>query len=429
MSSIYRGAELTVIAAAGSNPSYGLPGVKKHRSSRSLVSHAKVGRLCFSRVPTDSTLADEYMADIAESKWASRAWTYQEALFSRRRLIFTNRQVIFSCNAKTCLESGIALPNQDVRSLASLWGYREVSDGHDPVHRLISSMKHYCGRSLTKDSDALNAILSTLVVLSGREIYHIWGVPVRPHDDGFQARVSDAVCGSGSTHPQVIDIWLSWFHPKKSSCRRPGFPSWSPLGWTDAPVGWSEDSYFTEVVQLRTPAGLESLSDHLLYDNRDPNEMPQLLRLRMRTAQGLVVDPDPQHSEKQRCSFLLSLGQGYYFQGRPLWDSDSIMEYESLKIAIFEKSEGHFQLFLLKSVSGHYERIGYSSMLMGPLDEPISFQRFWIQQQGSSLFEYRRMVDGDIWKADEERLRACFGNLNRYGWWDDAFKEEYVTLG
>ena len=48
-------------------------------------------------------------SDIAKSKWNTRAWTYQEALLSRRRLVFTPRQVYFQCRGMHCVES-ISVP-------------------------------------------------------------------------------------------------------------------------------------------------------------------------------------------------------------------------------------------------------------------------------------------------------------------------------
>ncbi len=41
--------------------------------------------------------------------WSSRAWTYQEGLLSRRRLLFTESQVYFQCMEMHCWE-GISAP-------------------------------------------------------------------------------------------------------------------------------------------------------------------------------------------------------------------------------------------------------------------------------------------------------------------------------
>lgn len=431
MSTIYQRADLTIIAAAGSNPLYGLPGVQKRRSVRPLVDHANDGSLCFSKVLTDEALAEICMVNIAKAEWASRAWTYQEAIFSRRRLIFTDRQVIFNCNARFCLESGIALPNQELDFLASLWTSRKAAPGYQLVGGHISCMEQYCGRSLTKDSDALNAIMSTLEATSERDYYHIWGVPVKCSvqdsisDDESQSKVSNSGCGSSLYDPEKTTIWLSWNHTRIGRRRRPGFPSWSPLGWADTPIRWDETSHFTGAVSVRKPAGVEFLSDHLSCGSRNPNEMSQLLVCRMKTTQRVTIHPNDR-------SLLISIGQGYHIKEDVYWDDDFFTTNESLKIVIIEETEMFITVLLLMVVSDHYERIGYVVISRGLLNDYVSFQDLCVQLDESSLTELRQIkphLHDDIWKADEERLKASFGNLDSYKWWEHVFKEEYITLG
>lgn len=431
MSTIYQRADLTIIAAAGSSPLYGLPGAQKRRSVRPLVDHANVGSRCFSKVLTDTALAEIYMINIAESEWASRAWTYQEAIFSRRRLIFTDRQVIFNCNARFCLESGITLPNQDLEFLASLWACRKAVPGYQLVGGHISCMEQYCGRSLTKDSDALNAIMSTLEATSERDYCHIWGVPVKcsgqdfVSDDECQLTVTNSGCGSSSYDPEKTTMWLSWYHSKNDNRRRPGFPSWSPLGWANAPISWIETSHFTGAVSVRKPAGVEFLSDHLLYGSRNPNEMSQLLVCRMKITERVTIHPNDR-------SLLVSIGKGYHVKGVVDWDDDSFTTKESLKIAIIDETKTAVIALLLVAVLDHYERIGYVVISRGRLNDHTSFQDLYVQQDESSLTELRQInafLHDDIWEADEERLKASFGNLDSYKWWEDIFEEEYITLG
>ncbi|KAF2026928.1 hypothetical protein EK21DRAFT_91940 [Setomelanomma holmii] len=89
-----QGAELTVIAASGDEPHHGLAGVSRVREPRVYV---EVGKHIFAAVKSARQA-------ITSSKWDTRAWTYQEALLSRRRLIFTESQIYFQCQTDGCLE-------------------------------------------------------------------------------------------------------------------------------------------------------------------------------------------------------------------------------------------------------------------------------------------------------------------------------------
>jgi hypothetical protein len=89
-----RGLELTIIAAAGSDPHYGLPGVSRTRN-----------------VQTTFTVANHVFVamedpglEIRTSHWNTRGWTYQEALLSRRRLVFTDTQIYFQCRTSHHVE-------------------------------------------------------------------------------------------------------------------------------------------------------------------------------------------------------------------------------------------------------------------------------------------------------------------------------------
>lgn len=97
MDRIYASAALTIVAAFGSDADAGLPGVGS--TPRKGQSRLKIGDTTII-----STIADPYQA-IRTSTWAIRAWTLQEAVLSRRRLVFTDEQVYFECNAINVTES------------------------------------------------------------------------------------------------------------------------------------------------------------------------------------------------------------------------------------------------------------------------------------------------------------------------------------
>jgi hypothetical protein len=101
---IYSQATLTVIAAAGIDPSYGL-----RRVTSTPRKHPTSFQIGFRRFTVSHSVRDE----LAESKWNNRSWTYQEALLPRRRLVFTDNQFYFQCCAMHCPES-ISLPLRSV---------------------------------------------------------------------------------------------------------------------------------------------------------------------------------------------------------------------------------------------------------------------------------------------------------------------------
>jgi hypothetical protein len=85
----------------------------------------------------------------------------------------------------------------------------------------------YTERTLSYESDALNAIVGTLNVMVRNDppIYHIWGVPF----------TIDQRQNTGHGIANMTSIALAWFINSSSfhNRRRFGFPSWSPLGWTE----------------------------------------------------------------------------------------------------------------------------------------------------------------------------------------------------
>ncbi|KAK8064971.1 hypothetical protein PG997_011718 [Apiospora hydei] len=93
MDAIYGRAHLTLIAAAGEDAESGLPGVCSPYGEPCLVQE-KLGLV--------QSRAMKPWASINTSRWATRGWTYQEAVLSRRRLVFTQNHVYFECRNMSC---------------------------------------------------------------------------------------------------------------------------------------------------------------------------------------------------------------------------------------------------------------------------------------------------------------------------------------
>ncbi|KAF2190194.1 HET-domain-containing protein, partial [Zopfia rhizophila CBS 207.26] len=177
MDIVYRAAHATIIAVAGEDPTFGLPGVSSR--ARNAQPHARIGMKLLA-----STLPNPHVS-IIRSKWASRAWTYQECLLSRRRVFFTSEQVYFECQSMHCCEA-VSAPLDAIHTPSKERLRISITDGLYPLHGLGKSpqdiwtrITEYTRRSITYESDTLNGMLGLLRAFSEREtpVYHLWGVP------------------------------------------------------------------------------------------------------------------------------------------------------------------------------------------------------------------------------------------------------------
>lgn len=174
---------------------------------------------------------DEFYAlgleDIDFSTWNSRAWTMQERALSRRNLIFTKEQVLWTCpQAYFCEESHFEVPDtrfrhfnsQTVNNLGiitssgsnSLWEY----------YRYL--VERYSRRDMTFDGDVYNAFQAVVVGLertSGERF--LWGLPV----SRFDLAISWDTFHSLKRRTAVSKL------PMTSLNVNVIFPSWSWMGW------------------------------------------------------------------------------------------------------------------------------------------------------------------------------------------------------
>lgn len=101
MGTIYARSAITIIAAAGEDAEYGLPGV----GSRARNPQLRIDFESVYGLPRSLMVHHQPEDDIGSSLWSTRGWTYQEALLSKRRLVFTDNQVFFQCQHMICEES------------------------------------------------------------------------------------------------------------------------------------------------------------------------------------------------------------------------------------------------------------------------------------------------------------------------------------
>ncbi|KAG7290010.1 hypothetical protein NEMBOFW57_000002 [Staphylotrichum longicolle] len=125
MGQIYMAASLTIVAAAGSDANAGLLPCPLGTSKAIQPLHVKKDiefggkRLTFCTVPSWARTADA----IRGSAWASRGWTLQEEVLTRRKLYFAGDAVLFRCRVGMVgSEFGLDLEGSD---LSLTGGYLE----------------------------------------------------------------------------------------------------------------------------------------------------------------------------------------------------------------------------------------------------------------------------------------------------------------
>ncbi|RYP62334.1 hypothetical protein DL771_009773 [Monosporascus sp. 5C6A] len=207
MDQIYNDATVTIIAAAGADAEFGLPGVS-HVSRRGQMS-VDIGERRFLVFP-DST------EEVWHSISSKRAWTYQEGLLSRRRLLFTESQVYFQCMKMHCWE-GLAAPPAALQHMRFYQVFPEDGIGRSGVD-IVKRLNEYASRQLTFESDALNAFLGIFRPYQRKDVFHFWGIP-------FLARTDTNI-------DRNFGVALGWITrlPDRAQRRR-AFPSWTWVGW------------------------------------------------------------------------------------------------------------------------------------------------------------------------------------------------------
>ncbi|KAH7371385.1 heterokaryon incompatibility protein-domain-containing protein [Pyrenochaeta sp. MPI-SDFR-AT-0127] len=221
MDTIYSGAAITIINAAGESSNCGLPGLSQPRTPLRSVS---VNGMDIIMIPNTK-------AEIANSKWCSRGWTYQKSTLSCRRLVFTSSQLYFQClGMHGCELIPVCFPTQkDADPFAqSLLAFRYES--LEPIpNQSLTRIREYLCRELSFDSDILSAIMGILK----RTGHHFWGLPFDPVLDKKSIFLADVTWFSEPGFLSAL-LWGPEINPKKPKLkRRTEFPSWSWVGWQD----------------------------------------------------------------------------------------------------------------------------------------------------------------------------------------------------
>ncbi|KAL0475978.1 heterokaryon incompatibility protein domain-containing protein [Neurospora intermedia] len=270
MGRIYSMSILTIIAAAGSNAEYGLPGVTSPPSLQLAWTTLRSGNRAMPFIYFEPP-----NKDILRSTWNSRGWTYQEALLSKRRLVFTDRHVYFQCESIQSIgylylrldpQKGWPYsvePAKGSEVFPFRW-YYGTSSSADSIWDLIND---YRKRMLSFEHDAIHAVQGILESFrSNCDLWLFYGLPVMGPNtsdiDNLQSTPSvftdrELALGlafrpSWEVHSGMQELlgsllWMDRWDTTvalhqcqetglsdQAELRRIGFPSWTWAGWKTA---------------------------------------------------------------------------------------------------------------------------------------------------------------------------------------------------
>ncbi|XXG96298.1 hypothetical protein Hte_002579 [Hypoxylon texense] len=235
MDRVYANACVTIIAASGSSTSDGLPGISglPRYQGRVVIGETRL-----------IEVSDVGPETVKLSKWATRGWTYQEGYLSKRRLIFTDNEVLFLCNTKFAKETQTQTTDDANPHEVIKLGYRPQTRRQDRIMNSFRWMippapaahldpprslyqfirrhiEEYSERHLSESDDSLNAFLGILkyyelnAVDANGPMSHLWGIPLKLY---------------GNPDEGKVHFDLLWRH-RSPARRRNGLPSWSWSGW------------------------------------------------------------------------------------------------------------------------------------------------------------------------------------------------------
>ncbi|KAF7541336.1 hypothetical protein G7054_g725 [Neopestalotiopsis clavispora] len=218
MGAIYASAKFTVVATDG-DASYGIPGLKGISQPRNLQQTI----IPLGRKDAIIQRNNPKMSNLPEaSHYSSRAWTFQEFVLSKRRLIVGKNQFHWSCSSATFHEDVHGADSESHRQITRFQA-SDILCGMPEFGDLGPLFSEYSSRDLTFPEDALAGASGLISIMS------------RSFEGGFNYGIPDFCFESALTWYQnaLSDSVQRRTHSGKDHSILPGsqLPSWSWLGW------------------------------------------------------------------------------------------------------------------------------------------------------------------------------------------------------
>ena len=219
MDKIYGNALSTIVPVEADSAESGFSGVSSPRGDQFKI-WTNAGLLVFT--------FPHISYHLSSSAWLTRGWTYQESVISRSCIFFTKDQVYFACrsayHSEAVEQAEIFLRDRFRETLEpELLSHADYLNAYrKPSYEVNLFYKHvnaYTSRSLTFDSDSLNAFEGIIKSASTKSLWGIVGYRSDDSELGFA-------------------IGLGWFSLKKPPGggpvrRREEFPTWSWVSLVD----------------------------------------------------------------------------------------------------------------------------------------------------------------------------------------------------
>jgi hypothetical protein len=249
MADIFHGSCFTLVVADGPDADYGIRGLGevtqplRRNHGQQIFSLGKLGRAIVRKF----SLWGRETTHMSPKGYYERAWTLQEYMFSKKRLIFEGGSVLWECCESTCFED-VHRPCGPLKGLPAT----ELSPDVDMLAKLING---YNARQVTYETDRLRAFagVGTAMSLQFR--------------GGF-------ICGLPKAFIDMALLWqpdISHLWGYDSEIRRRGhcegadelpsrqssvLPSWSWAGWIGS-IDFSSWKGISEVLH-ESASGLET---------------------------------------------------------------------------------------------------------------------------------------------------------------------------
>lgn len=262
MASIYEASVFTIVAADGTHANHGILGIRGVSGPRELPPSLQLT----SRL----SLQPRRLTEILVTPWGGRGWTFQEHVFSKRKLVFVHDSVQWICQECQCFEDMWQdfpkgrndASNQDLKSVGDL------AVRYPRVSQVETLLLEYTTRNLTHQTDIINAI-DAVFTAHHRAFPHgfFWGLPV----DFFDMALLWMSSGdkSNTRRRQAYPNPLMQFQ----------FPSWTWAGWAGRLMGgqWRSATYIKDPSETLWGAVRKCLTiPMLVWRHRSHRGSPEL---------------------------------------------------------------------------------------------------------------------------------------------------------